>query len=102
MPMTQQELAEMKARSDADLAKTRAEPGYAEVLAEVRAEEEAYALTSEIIDGSNLTQAEIARRMNVSQPYIAQLKKGKHPTLPTLFRLARACGMQLRVSAAAL
>ena len=28
-----------------------------------------------IIDGSHLTQAEIARRMHVSQPYIAQLKK---------------------------
>ena len=66
------------------------------------AEEEAAELTARIIDGSKLTQAEIAHRMHVSQPYIAQLKKGRHPTLPTLFRLARACGVQLRVSAASL
>ena len=100
--MTKKELAEMKARSDAHLAAIRAEPGYAETLAEVRAEEEAAELTARIIDGSKLTQAEIAHRMHVSQPYIAQLKKGRHPTLPTLFRLARACGVQLRVAAASL
>ncbi len=100
--MTKAELAAMKARSDASLARIRAQPGYEEVLAEVRAEEESYALMESIIDGSHLTQAEIAKRMHVSQPYIAQLKKGRHPTLPTLFRLARACGVQLRISAAAL
>ena len=100
--MTKEELAAMKARSDASLARIRAEPGYAEVLAEIRAEEESYALMENIIDGSHLTQAEIAKRMHVSQPYIAQLRKGRHPTLPTLFRLARACGMQLCISAAAL
>jgi hypothetical protein len=98
--MTKKELAELKARSDADLARTRAEPGYADILAEVRSEVEAAELTARIIDGSNLTQTEIARRMDVSQPYIAQLRKGRHPTLPTLFRLARACGVSLRISAA--
>ena len=39
--------------------------------------------------------------MNVSQPYVAQLKKGRKITLPTLFRLADACGIHLRISAAA-
>ena len=97
--MTKKELAAMKARSDASLARIRSQPGYEDVLAEVRAEEESYALMERIIDGSRLPQTEIARRMNVSQPYIAQLKKGRHPTLPTLFRLARACGMKLRISA---
>ena len=72
------------------------------LAASLRAEEESYALMENIIDGSHLTQAEIAKRMHVSQPYIAQLRKGRHPTLPTLFRLARACGMQLRISASAL
>ena len=99
--MTKKEIAAMKARSDESLARIRAQPGYEEVLAEVRAEEESYALMESIIDGSHLTQAEIARRMHVSQPYIAQLKKGRHPTLPTLFRLADACGIHLRISAAA-
>ena len=98
--MTKKELAELKARSDADLARTRAEPGYSTTLAEVRSEVEAAELTARIIDGSRLTQSEIARRMDVSQPYIAQLRKGRHTTLPTLFRLARACGVTLRISAA--
>lgn len=98
--MTKQELQELKARSDADLARTRSEPGYAEVLADIRAEVDAADLTRSIIDGSRLTQAEIASRMSVSQPYIAQLRKGRNATLPTLFRLARACGVTLRISAA--
>lgn len=68
----------------------------------IRAEEESYALMVDIIDGSHLTQAEISKRTHVSQPYVAQLRKGRHPTLLTLFRLALACGMQLRISAAAL
>ena len=100
--MTRKELEELKARSDADLARTRAEPEYAQVLADVRAEVDSADLTRSIIDGSHLTQAEIARRMDVSQPYIAQLRKGRNATLPTLFRLARACGVSLRISAAAL
>ena len=100
--MTKDELAAMKARSDASLARIRAEPGYEEVLAEVRAEEESYALMENIIDGSHLTQAEIAKRLHVSRPHLAHLRKGRPPPLPTLFRLARACGMQLRISAAAL
>lgn len=98
--MTQKELQELKERSDADLARTRSEPEYAEVLADVRAEVDAADLTRSIIDGSRLTQAEIASRMSVSQPYIAQLRKGRNATLPTLFRLARACGVSLRISAA--
>ena len=98
--MTRKELQELKARSDTDLARTRSEPGYAEVLADVRAEVDAADLTRSIIDGSRLTQAEIASRMSVSQPYIAQLRKGRNATLPTLFRLARACGVTLRISAA--
>ena len=98
--MTRKELQELKERSDADLARTRSEPGYAEVLADVRAEVDAADLTRSIIDSSHLTQAEIASRMSVSQPYIAQLRKGRNATLPTLFRLARACGVTLRISAA--
>lgn len=99
--MTTEQYEKMKADTEAHLAAIRAEPGYGEVLAEVRSEVESSALLSTIIEKSHLPQREIARRMNVSQPYVAQLKKGRKITLPTLFRLAEACGMRLRISAAA-
>ena len=99
--MTKEQYDKMKAETDAHLAAIRAEPGYEEVLAEVRSEVESASLLATIIEKSNLPQREIARRMNVTQPYVAQLKKGRKITLPTLFRLADACGIHLRISAAA-
>ena len=99
--MTKEQYEIMKADTDAHLAKIRAEPDYEEVLAEVRSEVESATLLATIIEKSHLPQREIARRMNVSQPYVAQLKKGRKITLPTLFRLADACGIHLRISAAA-
>ena len=99
--MTKEQYEKMKAETDAHLAAIRAEPGYEEVLAEVRSEVESASLLATIIEKSHLPQREIARRMNVSQPYVAQLKKGRKITLPTLFRLADACGIHLRISAAA-
>ena len=97
--MTELELAKMKERSDEARAKARELQGYNEVLAEVRSEAEAAEVTAAIIRGSNLTQKEIAKRMQVSQPFISQLKNGSAVTLPTLFRLARACGATLKISA---
>lgn len=97
--MNKQELREMKARSDAAREKVRAQPGYATVLAEVRSEADAAEITADLIRGSRLTQKEIARRMNVSQPFVSKLKHGEAITLPTLFRLARACGATLRMTA---
>ena len=99
--MTKEQYDKMKAETDAHLAAIRAEPGYEEVLAEVRSEVESATLLATIIEKSHLSQREIARRMNVSQPYVAQLTKGHKITLPTLFRLADACGIHLRISAAA-
>lgn len=97
--MAGKKLDELKARSDAVRAKARELPGYADVLAEVRSEADAAELTSAIIQGSRLTQREIAKRMKVSQPFVSQLKNGNSVTLPTLFRLARACGATLKISA---
>lgn len=97
--MTDRQLKEMKLKSDAARDKARKMPGYAEVLAEVRSEAEAAELTASIIRGSKLTQREIAKRMNVTQPFVSQLKKGETVTLPTLFRLAQACGAKLKITA---
>lgn len=49
---------------------------------------------------AGLTQAEVAKRMGVSQPVVARIesslgKKDHSPSLHTLRRYANACGMKL-------
>lgn len=99
--LSRKKYAKMKADTDAHLAKIRAEPGYEEVLAEVRSEVESETLLATTIEKSKPSQREIARRTNVSKPYVAQLTKGRKIALPTLFRLADVCGIHFRNSAAA-
>lgn len=99
--MTKEQFEKLKEDTEKHLAAIRSEPGYDRVLADVRSELESKSLMADIISKSKLTQREIAHRMNVSQPYVAQLKKGRKITLPTLFRLADACGINLRITAAA-
>ena len=98
--MTRQQFESMRRATDAHLSKIRSMPGYEEVLADVRAEVDAKSLMATIIDKSALTQREIASRMNVSQPYVSQLRRGRKISLATLFRLASACGVKLRITAA--
>lgn len=44
-------------------------------------------------EGLKLTQAEIAKRMGVSQPYVAQLEReDANPEFDTLKKLAKAMG----------
>lgn len=59
--MTQKELQELKERSDADLARTRSEPEYAEVLADVCAE----------VHAADLTRSRL-ERVSDENPAIAQ------------------------------
>ena len=52
---------------------------------------------------AGLTQAEVARRMGVSQPVLARIesslgKQDHSPSLHTLRRYAEACGMELQIS----
>ncbi len=49
---------------------------------------------------AGLTQTEVAKRMGVSQPVLARIesslgKKNHSPSLDTLRRYAKACGMKL-------
>jgi transcriptional regulator with XRE-family HTH domain len=75
------------------------EPGFKEGY---EALEEEFSLASLLIEArtrSNLTQAELAERMGTSQSTIARLESGKaKPTLSTLRRLAKATGMQLKIT----
>ena len=49
---------------------------------------------------AGISQAELARRMRVDQPFISALENGKRsPTLATLDRIARATGHKLNLNA---
>lgn len=58
-----------------------------------------WALVREARRGAGLTQAELARRAKTSQPAIARYERGRAlPDLPTLDRIARACGKHLHLA----
>jgi ribosome-binding protein aMBF1 (putative translation factor) len=75
------------------------EPGF---KAGYDALEEEFSLASLLIEArtrANLTQGELAERMGTSQSTIARLESGKaKPSLSTLRRVAKATGMQLKIS----
>ncbi len=75
------------------------EPGFREGY---EALEEEFSIASLLIAArarAKLTQAELAERMGTSQSTIARLESGAaRPSLSTLRRLAKAIGMQLKIS----
>jgi transcriptional regulator with XRE-family HTH domain len=51
--------------------------------------------------GAGLSQRELAQRAGTSQAMVARIERGRQsPSLATLERLVRACGLELRVEAA--
>jgi transcriptional regulator with XRE-family HTH domain len=61
---------------------------------------EADALIRRARDAAQLTQAELARRLGMSQPAIAKLERpGANPTVRTLDRVLRATGHRLQLIA---
>ena len=72
-----------------------------EYMKEYDALEDEFALASQIIGArarANLTQAELAERMNTSQSAIARLESGRsRPSTRTLEKLAAATGSKLRI-----
>lgn len=73
-----------------------------EYMKEYDALEEEFALAAALIDArakADLTQEEVARRMNTSQSYVAKLEGGRiNPTIKALKRYAEATGTKLRFS----
>ncbi len=48
---------------------------------------------------AEITQAELARRLSTSQPVVARWESGRvSPSLATLTRVVRACGLELTIS----
>lgn len=79
-------------------AEWRKDPAYREAHAAL---EEEFALARALIDartGANVSQEEIARRMQTSQSAVARLESGRgNPSLNTLRRYAEATGARLRI-----
>lgn len=62
---------------------------------------EEFSLAKEVIQArrlANLTQQELADKMNTTQAVIARMEGGSLPSIRTLERLAAATGTHLRVS----
>src|SRR4249919_770683 len=58
-------------------------------------------LLKEARDRAGLTQRELARRAGTSQAMVARIERGQQsPSVATLERLVRACGLELRVETA--
>lgn len=72
-----------------------------EFMREYEALEDEFSLASQIVGArahANLSQAELAERMNTSQSAIARLESGRfRPSTRTLEKLAAATGMKLRI-----
>jgi DNA-binding XRE family transcriptional regulator len=80
------------------LAKT---PGMLELIEEERANFHAAELVKEARKAAQLSQAELARRIDVTQARISQMESGEAPYGPSIVlleRVARACGGMLRLS----
>lgn len=58
----------------------------------------AWAIVAEARRRAGISQAELAKRSGTSQPAIARYERGRSlPSLITLYRIVRACGLDLRV-----
>jgi transcriptional regulator with XRE-family HTH domain len=58
----------------------------------------AWAIVAEARRRAGLSQAELARRSGTSQSAIARYERARAvPSLSTLYRLVRACGLELRI-----
>ena len=55
---------------------------------------------AEMRQGSHLRQADLARKMHVSQQFISQIESGQETnlTLDTLLKLARSLGRNIKIS----
>lgn len=84
-----QEMHEQRMRNDPEYVK------------EYEALEDEFAIAEEVIRArrlANLTQEQLAKKMNTTQQAIARLEGGSLPSMRTLERLAAATGTHLRVS----
>lgn len=82
-------------RYDALVAEARSHLDYWTAGAEIDFTEELY----RVMDEQQVSRAELARRIGTSQAYITKVLRGDaNFTVTTMTKLARALGMQVRIS----
>jgi len=88
-------------RHDVDAARTPAQRReYEDSAAEAEVQIALRELIYDMRMGAGLTQAELADRMGVRQPFISDLERGgRTPTVVTINRVAHATGNRLRLVA---
>ena len=80
------------ARSRARLEAMWNAPGFAERHAEWKREYDATTAMCKARQEANISQAEVARRMNVPRASVYRIEHGQNVTIATLTRYLRACG----------
>jgi len=71
-----------------------------EYVREYEAMDEEFAIANELIKArskANLTQADVAERMNTTQSAVARLEGGANPSIKMLKRYAEATGTKLSI-----
>lgn len=91
--------AEARAAAAAWMAEARALPEYPAAERRVRAQQVAARALRRMRERAALTQAEVARRMDVKAPAVSRLEKSGATTLQALFGYAAACGYRVRITA---
>jgi len=90
---------EIAARQKEERAAYRENPENAERLAAVRQRLLVARMLYQARTEANLTQAEVARRMNVSQPLVARLERGiGNISIDTIWKYANACGKRIAMT----
>ena len=80
-------------------AKVKKHPGYPAALERVQVQQKAARAMHLMRERAEITQAEIARRMDLKPSAVSRLERFGASTLQALFGYARACGYELTISA---
>lgn len=100
--MTATDRAKLKERllaeTEARHAKDWERPGFAENYAAWEREYNATVAIYKARQEAKLSQAEVARRMNVPRASVYRIEHGQNVTIATLTRYLRACGFDFRFS----
>lgn len=91
--------AEARAAAAQWMATARELPEYPAALRRVQAQQSAARALRRMREHAALTQAEIARRMDMKATAVSRLERFGATTLQALFGYANACGYRIRISA---
>lgn len=90
-------MKESRAWSDAWVKKVHSYPQYGQYAQEWDAEYAVVRAMAEAREAANLSQAELAARMGISQPAVSRALKG-NVTIETFARILAACGFEFTIS----